>query len=53
MNFEKFESGFKNSSVFDLIIHPTSVEEPSVMKQLNSAEEKAIYVMSLPEFQLH
>jgi hypothetical protein len=53
MNFEKFESGFKNLSVFDLIIHPTSVEAPSVMNQLNSAEEKAIYFMSLPEFQLH
>jgi uncharacterized protein (DUF1800 family) len=53
MNFEKLNSGFKNESVFDLLIHPLSVDEPAALSNMSKADEKAMYVMSLPEFQLH
>ena len=47
-----FISGLKNDSVFDLLITTPGATETSTLKKIDSTEEKAIYVMSLPEFQL-
>lgn len=52
MNFERFISGLKNDSVFDLLITTPGATEPTTLKKIDSIEEKAIYIMSLPEFQL-